>query len=142
MCKKYTQWTMKERYMIEWLIQANKTQHHISERLGRDKSTVYRELARNKDDDGLYCAEKAAVASRKRCKRVRFRKFTEPVKSLIEEKLIIHWSAEQISAYLKDKLGIHISYELIYQYLDFDRKQGGKLYKLLPHRGEKYKKRN
>lgn len=142
MCQKYSQLTIRERYTMEYLIQDGRTQNHIAERLGRDKSTIFRELSRNKNDDGVYHAEEADFLSRDRRGRERFRHFTELVKSIMEEKLIIHWSPEQISAYLRNKLGIRISYELIYQYLAFDRKQGGELYKLLPHRGEKYKKRN
>jgi IS30 family transposase len=52
------------------------------------------------------------------------------------------WSPEQISGRLKIQYNIKISYELIYQYIDRDRKAGGSLYKYLPHRGKKYKKRN
>ena len=43
---------------------------------------------------------------------------------------------------LKNKYNIYISHELIYQYLAFNKDQGGRLYELLPHRGKKYKKRN
>ena len=50
MCKNYTQLTMRERYMMEDLIQERKAQNHIAERLGRNKSTISRELARNKDE--------------------------------------------------------------------------------------------
>ena len=142
MCKNYTQLTIRERYTIEDLIQEGKAQNRIAEKLGRDNSTISRELARNRDKNGVYHAEKADISAKNRCKRERFRNFTEQTQSEIEEKLIIHWSPEEISAHLKDKFNIHISYELIYQYLDFDRKQGGELYKLLPHRGDKYKKRN
>ena len=142
MCKKYTQLTIKERYTIEILKQEGHTQNFIAEKLARDKSTIYREINRNKDDEGIYHAEIAELSAKNRCKREKFRNLTEEVKSEIEEKLIIHWSPEEISAHLKNKRNINISYELIYQYLDFDRKQGGELYKLLPHRGEKYKKRN
>ncbi len=56
--------------------------------------------------------------------------------------MIDNWTPEQISAYLKIKFRIFVSYELIYQYIAFDRDNGGKLHRLLPHRGEKYKKRN
>ena len=142
MCKQYTQLTIKERYTIEYLKQEGQTQNYIADKLGRDKSTIYRELNRNKDDDGIYHAEIAEISAKNRCKREKFRNFTEQAKSEIEEKLIIRWSPEEISAHLKNKLNINISYELIYQYLVFDRAQGGELYKLLPHRGEKYKNRN
>ena len=37
---------------------------------------------------------------------------------------------------------MNVSHELIYQYINNDRKSGGSLFKHLPRRGEKYKKRN
>jgi IS30 family transposase len=128
--------------MIEDLIQEGKTRNYIVDKLSRDKSTISRELARNKNGNGVYNAEHADALSRNRCKRDKFRKFTGSVESIIEDKLIDHWSPEQISAYLRDQENVYISHELIYQYLAFDRKQGGRLHKLLPHRGDKYKKRN
>lgn len=128
--------------MIEDLIQEGKTQNYIADKLGRDKSTISRELARNRDETGIYHAERAEDFANNRCKRERFREFTYSVKTIIEDKLIDHWSPEEISARLKNQENIHISHELIYQYLAFDREQNGKLYKLLPHRGKKYKKRN
>lgn len=128
--------------MIEYLIQEEKTLNYIADKLGRDKSTISREIARNRDVNGVYHAEYAENVARSRCKREKFREFTESVKSIIEDKLIKHWSPEQISSHLKNQENVHISYELIYQYLAFDRKQGGHLHKLLPHRGKKYKKRN
>lgn len=128
--------------MIEDLIQEGKLQNHIAEKLGRNKGTISRELKRNRDSNGIYHAEKAEEFACDRCKRERFHNFTDLAESVIEEKLEIHWSPEQISAELKKTHNIYASYELIYQYLAFDREQGGELYKLLPHRGKKYKKRN
>jgi IS30 family transposase len=142
MCKKYTQLTIRERYTIEDLIQEGKPQNYIAEKLGRNKGTISRELKRNINKGGKYCAENAEIIKNEKCKRERFHNFTGLVESVIEEKLAIHWSPEQISANLKNKYNIHVSYELIYQYLAFNREQGGTLYKLLPHRGKKYKKRN
>ena len=138
----YIQLTIKERYTIEYLMQEGKTQFYIAEKLGRNKSTISRELRRNKIKDAKYRAEAAETAKNERCKRERFRNFTDFTKSIIEKKLMIHWTPEQISAELKNKHNIHTSHELIYQYLAFDRQEGGTLYMYLPHRGEKYKKRN
>ena len=142
MCKKYTQLTIRERYTIEDLIQAGKPQNRIAEKLGCSRSTISRELARNRGEDGVYHAEGANELMISRCKRERFCNFTKLAESLIEEYLILHWSPEEIAAKLKDENEISISHELIYQYIDFDRNSGGEFYKLLPHRGKKYKKRN
>lgn len=128
--------------MIEDLIQEGKTQNYMAEKVGCDKSTISRELARNRDKNGIYCAESAKDLAQNRCQRERFKEFTESVISIIKDKLIKHWTPEQISVNLKEQKNVHISYELIYQYLEFDREQGGDMCKLLPHRGKKYKKRN
>ena len=127
-----------------WLLKRSgrKTQNYIADKLGRHKSTISRELARNKEKGQRYQADKAGSLALSRCKRESFRHITDSVKSIMEDKLIAHWSPEQISACLRDRDGVNISHELIYQYLAFDRKQGGNLYMLLPHRGKKYKKRN
>ena len=142
MCKNYTQLTIRERYTIEFLKQEGQAQNYIADKLGRSESTISRELVRNKEKNGIYHADKAEEFANKRCKRERFHNFTKLAESIIEERLIIHWSVEEISVELRNKYNIHISYELIYQYIAFNREQGGKLYKLLPHRGKKYKKRN
>ena len=123
-------------------MQEGKSQNHIADKLCRNKSTISRELARNKEKNRRYQADKAESLALDRCKRESFRHFSDLVKSIMEDKLIDHWSPEQISAHMRDREGVNISYELIYQYLAFDRNQGGNLYKLLPHRGKKYKKRN
>ena len=128
--------------MIEYFIQEGKTQNYISERLGRDKSTIFREIARNSDNNKIYHAESAVGLARGRCQRERFKNFTESVIEIIRGKLEDHWAPEVISVHLKEEETVDISYELIYQYLEFDREQGGDMCKLLPHRGKKYKKRN
>ena len=139
---KYTQLTKKERYHLELLIQEYSTQKMLAEMLGRSRSTISRELRRNKGEDGRYRSEGAISKTAERRKRIIPTKFTELVKELINEKLELGWSPEQISGRLKIEYNIKISYELIYQYIDRDRKIGGTLFKNLPHRGKKYKKRN
>jgi len=139
---KYTQLTEKERYHLELLIQEYSTQKMVAEMLGRSRSTISRELKRNKDSDGRYYSVLAISKTAERRKRIIPTKFTELVKCLIKEKLELGWSPEQISGRLKIEYNIKISYELIYQYIDGDRKAGGTLFKYLPHRGKKYKNRN
>lgn len=54
MKKEYTQLTDKERYHLELLLQECPTQKLIAERLGRDKSTISRELKRNRMEPGYF----------------------------------------------------------------------------------------
>lgn len=142
MAKKYTQLTEKERYRIEILIQEGYSNNKIAEKLGRDKSTIGREIRRNSKGRNVYSSEEADNLSSERCKRELPSKFTDIAKDVIEEKLKVGWSPEQISIYLKQENIVSVSHELIYQYIDIDRKSGGILYKFLPRRGNRYKKRN
>ena len=98
---------------------------NIAEKLRRDKGTISRGRKRNRDSNRVYHAEKAEKFACNRCKRKRFHNFTDSAKSIIEEKLIIHWTPEHISAELKNTYAIYARSELIYQYLAFDREQGG-----------------
>jgi len=139
---KYTQLTERERYQLEALMQTCSTQKMIAEALGRNKSTISRELKRNKNPGCCYFSEFAIEKAAERRKRVIPSRFTDKAKNIIKENLKIGWSPEQISARLKRDHKIKISYELIYKYIDKDRKNGGSLYKYLPLRGKKYKKRN
>ena len=138
---KYTQLTVRERYTIEILIQEGYSLTGIAERIGRHKSTISRENKRNSIKN-IYYAETAEKLMIERHKRAAVTKFTELSKDKIEEKLQLGWTPEQISAYLKNEDIVSVSHELIYQYIDKDRKLGGRLYMYLPHRGNKYKKRN
>lgn len=139
---KYTQLTQKERYHLEVLNQEYSSITLVAKMLGRSKSTISRELRRNKNKEGRYEAENAINLAKSRKQRHIPSKVTYEAQKIIREKLEIYWSPEQISAYLKKWHQVFVSYELIYQYISKDRKDGGTLYKLLPHRGEKYKKRN
>jgi IS30 family transposase len=61
------------------------------------------------------------------------------MKEYIHNKLQIKWSPELISGRMKINLGKSISHETIYRYIKADKLNGGKLFKLLAHRGKKYK---
>ena len=59
---------------------------------------------------------------------------------LIEEKLRIKWSPEQIAGRLRSD-NISISHESIYRHIWSDKKAGGNLYANLRRRGKKYNSR-
>jgi transposase, IS30 family len=142
MAKRYSQLTLEERYHIGILIQHEYSNKKIAVQLGRDKSTIGREIKRNCYERKRYTADKANELAKNRCERDLPSKFTELAKDKIRDKLVVKWSPKKISAWLKSEYNIFISYELIYQYINDDRKSGGTLYKLLPCRGKKYKRRN
>ena len=61
--------------------------------------------------------------------------------SLIESKLRLEWSPEQISGWLKREHGKAISHEIIYLHIWDDKQSGGVLYRHLRRQGKKYDKR-
>ncbi len=68
---------------------------------------------------------------------------SKKIKNYIIEKLQIGWSPEIISGRMKKDIGGNIVYfKTIYRYISKDKANGGNLYKLLPHRGKKYKYNN
>ncbi len=98
---KYTQLTERERYQLEALIQTSSTQKMIAEALGRNKSTISRELKRNKNPGCCYFSEFAIEKAAERRKKIIPTRFTELVKVLLNEKLKLGWSPEQISGRLE-----------------------------------------
>ena len=96
--------------------------------LERDKSTISRELRRNRGLKGyrpkqahhLAIARHHAKASPRIDARV-----WEQVEALIRQE----WSPEQIAGRLEREQGVAISHEWIYQYIYADKRAGGELYR-------------
>lgn len=109
--------------------------------VGRNKSTISREISRNAGVRGYLFkqADEKATARRKKASQIP-KKLTDDMKDTIKERLLMDWSPEQISGRLKLE-GKFISYETIYQYVRRDKCAGGKLYKHLRHHGKRYNKR-
>ena len=142
MGKRYNQLTMEERYHLKFLLQAGMKRKEIAEELCRHRTTIDRELKRNRAPDGSYDPELASDLSLSRRRRSRFRNMSKEVSEYIRGSLELGWSPEQISGRMKAEIGERVSHELIYQYIDADRRAGGRLFIHLPRRGRKYKKRN
>ena len=65
---------------------------------------------------------------------------TTEVVTLIEAKIRLDWSPEQVSGWLNEEQAISISHERIYQHVWADKRQEGTLYKHLRHSHKKRKK--
>jgi IS30 family transposase len=59
-----------------------------------DKSTISRELRRNRNKEGDYLADRAIKMTVDRQRRIIPTKFTEKAKGIIEDKLNLSWSPE------------------------------------------------
>lgn len=126
----YTQLTREERYQIYALKTAGHNQAEIAKIIGRHKSTVSRELTRNRGLRGYRPKQANSFAENRRHEKSTSRISSENwgrVELLLRE----DWSPEQISDWLRREEDIHISHEWIYQYILRDKHKGGDLYRHL-----------
>ena len=125
----YHQLTRTQRYQIYAL---RKTKHLLSEIamvIGVHRSSVSRELKRNRGQRGYRPQQAQERAVKRRPKAVP--RITTEVWMIVEHLLRQEWSPEQISGRLKKEQGIRISDEWIYQYILADKRAGGDWYKHL-----------
>lgn len=127
--------TKEQRYLIEAYLKSGKSKEFIAEELNVHRSTIYREIKRNKSKRGLYSASIANEISEDRKDRYTYnRKFDTNCKNFVEASLKQKWSPCQIVGYAK-KNGIPIvSHERIYQHIRDDKLNGGKLYENCRHK--------
>ena len=127
---KYTHLTQHERYQFSAFLRSGKSIKEIANHLGRDKSTLYREMSRNKGVRGYRPQQAHKKAVHRLQNSHRYIKITQKIIRKIEKFIRCYWSPEQISGHLQ-KEGISISHESIYQHILKDKKNGGYLYKFL-----------
>jgi len=126
----YTQLAREERYQIYVLKQAGHQQSKIAEMLDRHKSTISRELRRNRGLRGYRPKQAHRLALARRSAKVRPR-FGNPIWRQIEVLIRQDWSPEQIAGRLKIEQRVQVSHESIYQYIYADKRSGGDLYRHL-----------
>lgn len=122
MGKKYKQLTMEERNFIQRNLNEGLKPSEIARALGRNRSTVSREIKRGRSETS-YDAIRGGAVARTRRRRGR-RKLIEGSFLLTEVRrslLVDHWSPEQIAGRLKqdypqDKAK-QVSHETIYSYI-------------------------
>jgi transposase, IS30 family len=138
--RNYKQLNQAQRYQIEILNKAGKNQKEIAGLIGVSPSTICREIQRNKGQKG-YRPKQAQIKTDKRRKEAaKALKMTPALIVLIEVRILMDWSPEQISGWLKNHQGIAISHERIYQHIWTDKCQGGTLYRHLRQSHKKRKK--
>ena len=125
----YTQLTQDQRYQIYAMNKAGFTQKDIAIEIGVHRSTISRELSRNKGLRGYRPQQAHSVALSRRDKAVP--RIVSSHWQEIERLLRGYWSPEQIAWRLYEEQGYRISHEWIYQYIYRDKRQGGSLYRYL-----------
>ncbi|PAD37290.1 helix-turn-helix domain-containing protein, partial [Terribacillus sp. 7520-G] len=108
----YSHLTTIERGKLETLYKLGWSARRIAKELGRHHSTISRELERN--SEGSYKADSAdRVYQKRREFCIPKGKWKEELRVVIEEKLKLTWSPEQIQG----RLGI-ISFKTIYPWMN------------------------
>lgn len=137
----YTQLTQEQRYQIYAFMKAGFSQTSIASEIGVHKSTVSRELSRNRGKKGYRPKQAHRLALDRREKACKHVKMTPAVIPLIEDLICQDLSPEQVCGFLRRQHNIRISHESIYRHLLKDKSRGGYLYLHLRHSGKKRKKR-
>ena len=130
----YSQLTSDERYTFSVMRMQGQPMTLIANALSRHRSTLYRELKRNRCHhiDNAYRPSKAEYRAKARRSKLRcYTHFTEsnyiPVRTLLRKK----WSPEQISGMLNSLGFKRMSHETIYRYIWADKANGGNLWRHL-----------
>jgi transposase, IS30 family len=122
----YTQLTREQRYQIKALLDIGHSQTEVAQQLKFNKSSISREVLRNRGRRGYRPKQAHEMALKRRREKAQTRIRSETW-TLVEAKIREDWSPEQISGRLK-KEGIAISHEHIYQYIYADKRVGGALW--------------
>jgi transposase, IS30 family len=126
----YTQLTQGQRYQIKVLLDIGCKRTKIAQQLGVDKSTISRELRRNRGRRGYRPKQAQEKALERRNKKVQ-PNISAETWQIVDAKLLQDWSPEQITGWLKKEQLPSISPEWIYQYVYADKRAGGTLHKHL-----------
>lgn len=136
----YKHLTQEQRYHIYQCLKQGMTYSFIADNIGVNKSTISRELARNTGKRN-YRYRQAHRLACERQSAPKYQKWNDNIQEIVNSKLQLQWSPEQISGWLKINKSIDISHERIYQYILQDKKDGGSLWTHLRRAHKKRKKR-
>ena len=145
----YHKLTLDERRILATMLQAKVTKTKIAKTLGRDRSTIHREIKRNwwHDDevsqaDGYWHVTAQTLADRHHLKQRKLERHEDLRKEVIA-KLKTGWSPEQIAGRLtiEPHAPHRIYHETIYQYVYSKSGQSQELGHYLPERHKKRKPR-
>lgn len=139
----YRQITSEQRYTLAVLRRQGFNQSQIACALGFHRSTIGRELKRNRCAyDGAYRPSKASQRTNGRRSRSRRNsQFSEQDWRLVESLLALQWSPEQIAGRLERMSKLTISHETIYRRLWRDKARGGALHRQLRGANKRFRKR-
>jgi transposase, IS30 family len=126
----YTQLAREQRYQINILKKAGHNQTYIALMVGCHKSTISRELRRNRGQKGYRHHQADEQAIDRRCEAYRSRIAWQTWQE-VERLLRQDWSPDQITGHLKREKRPSVSHEWIYLYVYADKRRGGTLHRHL-----------
>jgi len=126
----YTQLAREQRYQIYALKRAGQNQTQIAQVIGCHKSTISRELRRNRGEKGYRPYQADELAYDRQCEAYRSRIAWETWQE-VERLLRQEWSPEQIAGRLKLEQQPTVSHECIYLYIYAEKRRGGSLHQHL-----------
>lgn len=141
MGKQYKELSLEERERIAVLKGFGKSMREIARELGRNHSTISRELTKNScfvAKRHCYLVHRAEMRARRRkaLRGKRERLKNSQIREYVQEKMKLHWSPEQIGGRIQmDHPGLRISHEAIYQYIYEEA------WELFPFLARKHKRR-
>lgn len=141
MMRTYQQLTYEQRCQISALKKSGCSQRKIAETIGTTQPTVSRELTRNTGARGYRHKQAQERTEQRRAEASQPTKMTPDMITVIESKLRVEWSPEQVSGWLLNAQELLISHESIYLHIWADKQAGGDLFTHLRHQGKKYNKR-
>ena len=138
----YHHLTYEQRCQIYTLHERGDSQRKISVAIGCSVSTVSRELERNSGDRGYHFKQAQELSEdRRRAASSAPRKMTRALWEVVEDRLALGWSPEQIAGRLDRDGVVSVSFQWIYRHVWDDRAGGGGLYLNLRRRGKKRNRR-
>jgi transposase, IS30 family len=132
----------ERRKLYQYRIIEQQTMDEIAEKMQRSKSTISRELKRNRVDATTYLPDTAQFKTQQRrqqCKQ-RFMSVHASTLEQVKQRLRLYHSPEQIAGRLKREGLGHISYETIYQMI-YANHQGLGAYQRYLRQGRKQRRR-
>src|ERR1700760_687469 len=114
--KSYQQLTQDQRYQIYAFLKAGFSQSHTARELGVDKSTICRELKRNRGQRGYRPKQAQHLTDSRRQPKANATRISAETWQQVDAHLRRDWSPEQVSGTLKAQGQAAPSHERIYQY--------------------------
>jgi IS30 family transposase len=118
-----TQLTMEERETISRMQATGESAAQMAYALGRHRSTIYRELSRNRAPQGYRAVTAHQMATQRRKQRLLVGKMDRPeIRELVIGNLVQYWSPEQIAGRSRLKFGTClVSHQTIYTWVQNDQ---------------------